>query len=363
MRLVQITEEKIDVADPAFGEKRLFQGRTYLTHDALAQTIIKQNWGKVVSDDKALPQLPREALKQNNDPLKVLVLFKGGLGDAVSAAILFILFGKEYNLQVDVICHYDTWHYIMAPMGFCGKRLDFPVDVEEINKYDYIQTDLTSFITDQTRKWDRCIMEELAMAYRFDMARFWGNYSVPDHIMGAMKLPAGKKVRIGVNFDSKGKVRSYPDELGNQLISGLIGLGFEVYRFGTQPSNSLNDLSSNGYHNYSGRTNIFELAALMKQMDLVIGMDSFPVHLANILGMKTVALLSTTMPGIYRCHENVVCMRSQIDCTPCGEVMDNCPKGYKKCRAFYHASMSPERIMAKVIQECTNLFKARLSAA
>lgn len=363
MRLVQITEKKIDVTDATFGGKTLHSGKMYWTHDTLAQMIVKENWGRVIGDEKALPQLPREVLKQNNDPLKVLILFKGGLGDAISTAILFILLEKEHNLRIDVICHYDTWHCILVPIGFRGKRLDFPVDAEEINKYDYIQTDLTSFITDQTRRWDRCIMEELALAYRIDMPKFRGNYSIPDHIMRAMCLPEGKKVRIGVCFESKGKIRSYPDELGAALISGLIGLGFEVYRFGAQQSNSMNDLSSNGYHDYSGRTNIFELSALLKQMDLVLGMDSFPVHLSNILGVRTIALLSTTTPGIFRMHKNVFCIHSQIECAPCGEIMDKCPKGCNECKAFYHESISLERILARIIRECTSLFKNRFGTA
>ena len=363
MRFVEITTEKIDLNDSRYGETRLFQGKTYLIHDALAQAIVNRNWGKLVGDNSTLSHLPREVLRQNNHPLKILILFEGGLGDAVSAAILFVLLGKKYNLKIDVVCRYDAWHYVFVPMGFCGRRLDFPVDIDEINRYDYIQTDLKSFIRDHTGRWDRCIMEELALAYGIDPADFHGSFSIPPDTIQAMHLPEGNKVRIGVNFESKGRIRNYPDELGVALISALIGLGFEVYRFGVTKTSQINGLRSNAYLEYCGRTNIFELAALLKQMDLVVGVDSFPVHLSNILGVRTMALLSTTMPGIYRCYENVLCLNSQIECTPCGEVMDTCPEGHKNCMAFYHASISPERIIDRIIRECACLFKNKFKAA
>lgn len=363
IRLIQVTDDKIDINDPVWGKKTLTKGRIYLTYKALAEKIVSLNWGKIVDDSNRLCSLPREALKPNKKPIKVLVLFAGGLGDAISAAILFSLLEKEYNLRIDVSCPYETWNYVLAPMGFCGKLIYSPIELELINKYDYIQTDLTNLIVDQTRKWDRCIIEELAVAYKVDMTRFDGRYSIPNDIMCAMKLAETTKIRIGVTFESKGRIRSYPDELGVQLILGLIGLGFEVYRFGSRQSNSMKDLHSDGYHDYSGRTNIFELAALLKQMDIVIGMDSFPVHLSNILGVRTIALLSTTTPGIFRMHKNVVCIHSQIDCLPCGAVMDKCPKGHDECVAFYHPSLSPERIIAGIIHECTSLFKGRLNAA
>ncbi|MBW2046699.1 MAG: hypothetical protein JRI96_17795, partial [Deltaproteobacteria bacterium] len=55
MQLVRITEDKVDVNDPRFGEKRLFRGKTYLMHDVLAQTIVGKKWGIIRGDDRALP--------------------------------------------------------------------------------------------------------------------------------------------------------------------------------------------------------------------------------------------------------------------------------------------------------------------
>jgi len=362
MRLVQITEPKIDVDVPGFGEKRLLQGNSYLIHDAIARKIVDLNWGQIIGDEKDLSSLPREALIKHDKPLKVLFLFSGGLGDAVSVSTLFALLEKEYNMQIDICCHFNTWHYVLAPMGFGGKRVDFPIETKIIDQYDYIQIDITNFISDRTKKWEKCIVEELAKAYRVDLNKFHGNYSIPAHIVNSNKLPDTDKLRIGINFESKGRVKEYPVDIGYQLISALIGHGFEIHHFGTQPSNKMDVSSTDGYYEYLDKINIFELSALLKQMDLLVGVDSFCLHLADILGVKSIALLSTTKPGIYHWHKNIICMDSKVYCSPCGSVRD-CPTGLNKCSAFYHESISPERIMARIIRECTCLFKNKFKAA
>jgi len=358
MRLIEITEDKIEVDDPHFGEQTLYRGCTYLVHDLAAQGLIKQNWGTVVGDEHGLRHLPQEILTPGNNPARVLFIFHGGFGDAISTAILLRLIEKKYNLHIDISCNHDVWHYVLKPMGFHGKRLTFPIEIGIIDEYDYIQTDVTNFMPDQTRRWEKCIMEELAHAYRIDIAECHGHYSIPNDVLQRIKVTNNKKVRIGVNFESKGAIRNYPNELAHRLISTLIETGFEVYRFGTHRLNDGYAVPIQGYYDYSGRTTTFELAALTTQMDMAIGIDSFPVHLSNILGVRTIALLSTTKPGIFRWHKNVVCMASEIDCSPCGRVADECPKGYENCKAFYHDSVSLEQIMANVIDECKNLFRA-----
>lgn len=363
MRLVRITEQIVKITDSTFGNKTLCQGGVYLTYNAMAEKIVQANWGEIVGDRKALSLFPREALRQNKETKKVLFLFSGCFGDAISFGVLLNNLEKEYNLMIDVGCRHDIWHYILVPLGFHGKQLDCPVELEKLNEYDYIQPDITDFILDQSKKRERSIPEELARAYNINLSKFHGHYHIPEDIAKRMKLENNSSMRIGVNFESNGKVRNYPDELGVHLISGLIRVGFEVYRFGAQPSNKMQYFPANLYYDYCGRTNIFELAALVKQMDIMVGMDSFAVHLSNILGVKTIALLSTTAPGVYRCHNNVVCIQSQIDCASCGAINDRCPKGYNECKAFYHPSVNPEGIATLIIRECAKLFKKRFQAA
>jgi len=362
LKLIKVTEKIVTVMDPAYGKKTLCRGRVYLTYNALAERLVQANWGNIVGDRKALSLLPREVLRRNPKTLKVLFLFSGGLGDAISVAILLNRLAQEYNLRIDVGCHFDIWQYILVPLGFQGKWLDSPVELERLNEYDYIQPDVTDFILDQSGKKEKSVREELAKAYYFALSKFRGRYFIPKEIMKRMKLKNGNAVRIGLNFESKGKMRSYPDELGIRLISAFLRVGFEVHRFGLhKPKDSFN-LFNAGYYDHTAHTNVLELAALISQMDLVVGMDSLTVHLANTLGIKSIVLLSTTAPGIFKCHDNVISIPSNIDCSPCGAINDECPGGYDECKAFYHPSVNHEKIVSSVAQEYTEslggLFRA-----
>lgn len=121
MKLIKITEEIVNVTDPTFGNKTLYRGKIYLTYNAMAERIVRANFGEIVGDRKNLSLLPREALRQNKETKKVLFLFSGGFGDAISLGILLNHLEKEYNLRIDVGCCHDIWHYILVPLGFSGR--------------------------------------------------------------------------------------------------------------------------------------------------------------------------------------------------------------------------------------------------
>jgi len=363
VRLIKITDEYVKVADPTFGNKTLYRGKTYLTYNIMAERIVAAGWGEVIGNRKDLSQLPREALQWNKEAKKVLFLFSGRFGDAISFAILMNILERDYNLIIDVGCHHDLGHFILAPMGFRGKILACPVEMEMLDDYDYIQTDVTNFIADQSRKHERSIPEELAKAYGIDPSRFRGDYGIPEDTVVRMALPGKSAVRIGVCFESKGPFRSYPEAPGGKLVSDLTGIGLEVHRFGTQQAKIIPDLSVNAYHDHTGKTDVFELAALVRQMDVMVAVDSFTAHLANLLGVPTIVLLSTTAASVYRCHENVVCLPSLIPCAPCGRTEDKCPRQHQECRAFYHPSADHKVITALILRNCAELFKRRFRAA
>jgi len=80
LRLIRITEQIVKTTDSTFGNKTLYQGGVYLTYNAMAEKIVQASWGEIIGDRKALPLLPREALKRNKETKKVL--FSGRLRGA-----------------------------------------------------------------------------------------------------------------------------------------------------------------------------------------------------------------------------------------------------------------------------------------
>ena len=360
MTLVEIQKEKLTISDPRKGKKTLFQGMTYLMENAAARRIIDLNWGRIAPVAATCRRLTPEDCTFHEVPAKSLFIVGGGLGDAVSSAVLFSLLEKNHRFQIDVGCSETLWHDVFVPMGATGRRIDCPVDWDTLKTYDFIQDDITAFITDTSRKWERSIVEELARSYNVPLNEFDGEYTIPDDVARAMALPESTKPRIALCPRSAGTVRSYPDDLLIPFIDILLTHGFAVYLCGPDEPAERHEMGH--CLDYRGRTTVPEMAPLLSHMDLVVGVDSFPIHLANILGVRSLVLLSTTRSGIYRRHRHVQCLESAIPCAPCGAVHNDCPRGYENCRAFYHDSISPNRILPHIITAVSAAVSERITS-
>ena len=70
--------------------------------------------------------------------------------------------------------------------------------------------------------------------------------------------------------------------------------------------------------NLAGKTTLKELAHILSISDLMITMDSGPMHIASAMGTPTVPLFGPTAPwrtGPY-CNNSII-IRNQIPCSPC----------------------------------------------
>lgn len=361
MDLIKITDKFVTLNSNFYDNVTLWQDKTYLLHKAHVQGIVNLGLGQRVDGFDRLPHLPIELMSPHSEPVNVLFLFEAGLGDAISLAVLLDALKVKYNIRSDVACKYEVWTDILKPLGFSGNWVQPPVELEIINEYDYIQIKGDSFIQDKTEMWNKCIVEELGRGYRIDLSEHLIQYSIPEWICKKTTLPNTSKIRIGINFDSKGLIRSYPKELQPILVKYFLEAGLEIFLFGKAKPNFSGIDEDDSIHDYCGKTTVSELAAMLRQMDIMVSMDSFIAHLSNILGINTIVLLSTTRKGIFNWHKNVKCLESRIECNSCGEVADDCPRGYAQCQAFFHESISPEIITYSVMRECAGYFELLVS--
>jgi ADP-heptose:LPS heptosyltransferase len=163
-----------------------------------------------------------------------------------------------------------------------------------------------------------------------------------------MLLPATGRKRIGLNLASNGLVKSYPLKLYEALFDSLRALDLDLYFFGNKREQI--DLSRTAdLSDWRGRTTVPELAALLAQMDLVLGVDSFVVHLADLLGKTALVLLATTAPSYFARHRHISCLASGLDCSPCFAFADHCPRNHATCRAFEQPGIRPE-VIAQTVQ-------------
>lgn len=96
---------------------------------------------------------------------------------------------------------------------------------------------------------------------------------------------------------------------------------YRVLVFGDRSQSALNREICRGQNsnviNLAGTTSIRELAALISLCHVLLTNDSGPMHMADALGVRIVALFGSTNPlatGPYRGHQII---RHTVECSPC----------------------------------------------
>jgi ADP-heptose:LPS heptosyltransferase len=357
VEFLKITDKGVRLDNNLYENAILQQGKTYLLRKAHVRQLVNQQVGHPVKGISRCRHLMADALKYHKNPVKVLFFFDGGLGDAISLGVLLKALREQYHMNIDVVCRHLIWSDILKPLGFPGNWIQPPPDKETVTAYDYIQPRGDSLLKDKTNMTGKCILDELATSYKVDLSLAKIRFSIPERQRQRNVIPQNFRPRLGLNFDSKGPIRSYPPKMQPPLVKTLLAAGFELFLFG-QVSPNLRGISRNSaIHEFCGKTSVPELASLLAQMDLIISVDSFIAHLANILAVPTIALLSATRRGIFARHEHVVCLESVIECAPCGEVNGPCPIGYDECQAFYHHSITAEKITITAARQTAEILQ------
>ena len=91
---------------------------------------------------------------------------------------------------------------------------------------------------------------------------------------------------------------------------------------------SITKKMKNRYYDFVGRTNIRQLASLIKNSNLLITNDSAPMHLGCAVGAKVLAIFGPTDPKKYGpTGEFDTVINKKLSCSPCEEAA--CKYGYE----------------------------------
>jgi ADP-heptose:LPS heptosyltransferase len=102
--------------------------------------------------------------------------------------------------------------------------------------------------------------------------------------------------------------------------------------------------------NYAGKLSLNEELSQIKQLDIMISMDSANMHLASLVGTRVISIWGATHPhagflGWKQSHEDII--QQDMDCRPCSVY------GNKPCFRKDYACMetiAPEQIIKKISQ-------------
>ncbi|MBE9551012.1 MAG: glycosyltransferase family 9 protein [Proteobacteria bacterium] len=353
MEYLIITEDA-GFKHPVYGEGLLKKGKTYYTYSQFARETAERGLGRIVKEKKpCVIPFNQSHLGAGERFNKILLILAGGLGDAVTCGIVLPEVIKRYNIKIDICCDGVKWDNIFKPMGMPGIHIPYPPDIDTLAAYDAVLSDITRFYFSNKGLKSSPVIE-LLKGFGLETKDIRPGFQIPDETKKSLRLPPADAVRVGVNFDSNGLVKSYPEALHDSLLKGLKNLGFELFLFGAKKGADNSD--SPGIHDFRSKTTILEMTALVEQMDCILGVDSFIVHLAGLLGVPSLVLLSTTTDSYFDWHKNISCISSKLGCAPCFAVFNQCPRGYPECHAFYHESIRPEIILRFVVKKVAALY-------
>ncbi len=165
-----------------------------------------------------------------------------------------------------------------------------------------------------------------------------------DKVIERFGLDTGQRIIvINPNASTMALERRWPEEYFIELIDTLVGdEGLQTVLIGAPDEASfvgslhkrLSDPDKTS--NLAGKLSLAELVGLLKSADLLVTNDSGPLHLADLLGTRTVSFFGPETPILYgpRGDRHTVLYKG-INCSPCISIYNaktvRCLRGKPEC--------------------------------
>ena len=148
-----------------------------------------------------------------------------------------------------------------------------------------------------------------------------------------------------------GSAKAWPSASWTRLAMELARRGLNPLVVGAEGEVELaNGICANRPQivNLAGKLSLGQLAAVISQARLVVGVDSMPIHLASLLGVPTLGLFGPTDPRRYRPRGDGRALAIGIGCAPCYDqrAPPECPFGDRLCMAW----LEPDRVIAEALE-------------
>ncbi|MFC1566419.1 glycosyltransferase family 9 protein [bacterium] len=200
-----------------------------------------------------------------------------------------------------------------------------------------------------TKKWfgkNKTVIQKYADAYtdsKLDVlnTKIYLTKHEKKDISQKFDLTHAKKY-IGINTSAKWQTKKLPTYKYTELVSDLIDNGYNVILFGNNNSIGKNQkiltdidiLKETSVINTTGILSIRELCAMISFCDMLVTVDSAPMHIAQALDVPVVAIFGSTVKefGFWMPRQNDTIIERKISCRPCTLHGKNiCPKKHFKC--------------------------------
>ena len=199
----------------------------------------------------------------------------------------------------------------------------------------------------------RMVLEQLGLETPSDFIRLYDGKDVPESPMVPDKQPGQRWIAVSPFSAHDGKV--YPMELMSQVIHELARRDhFRIFLMGGGKDEkvALRKMARDMKHVLSMaeiKHGFLDEYALLAKCDLMLTMDSANMHLASLMGLKTVVIWGATapecgFPGYRQTGDHDV--QLDMECRPCSIYGErDCRWGDYRCLK----NITPERVVSQVL--------------
>ncbi len=199
----------------------------------------------------------------------------------------------------------------------------------------------------------RTVFEQLGLAAPDNFTRLYDGKEQPSSPMVPDKRPGQRWIAVSPFSAHEGKV--YPLELMKQVIHELAAReNYQIFLLGggKEEKIALRKIVRDNQHVISMaeiKHGFIDEYALLAKCDLMLTMDSANMHLASLMGLKTVTIWGATAPqcgfqGYGKTGDNDV--QLDMECRPCSIY------GERECRLGNYQCLSnipPKRVVSQVL--------------
>lgn len=283
--------------------------------------VLKKNYPDTAVDFLCIPSTS-ELLKNNPYVNEVIVYDKrnSGMGDLLKLGNML----KEKHYDAVISPHRSFRSSMLAKLSSAGKTISF-------------SRSSMSFIYDERIMYRADVHEiqrNLSLLAPLGIAEsgiirpklFPGDEEkrAVDEVLSEAKIVPGDRMII-IAPGSVWFTKRYPEEKFAKVCDMLAGKGLKIMLTGSKNDLEFceyirSDTTNENVHNAAGKLSILAAAELISRAEVLLTNDSSPLHLANAVNTRVVALFGSTVPsfGFFPYNENDIILEiNNLPCRPC----------------------------------------------
>lgn len=251
----------------------------------------------------------------NLENKKLLFMRTKGKGDILFLSPLIKIIKEKYpNTSID-FCTIESDHDVLSLIPNIDNKIIFPIETSKFNEYDYhfVVANLIELSNnDQNRNVYDVYLEHLGL----DPKDISSEYKRP--IIRRSIFKEVKDNRIGIHPFATSNVRSLDIRLVNLIINRLEENGFDVVIFSNEKERELNSLpikSKKCTWSIDKFNDLVRTAEFMRSCKCIIGVDSSIIHLAQGLGIPSIAIYGPfSSHSRVKYYKDITIIDSNPDC-------------------------------------------------